>query len=124
MTNVVATDVSSGRRQLLAVDVAVSFTVIMPTQPGAEQATFDAVVNDLSAAASAGGALETGALTSLATVETAAYVQPTLPDMAKVDGSDSCVGADVIFDSQNECRCEDWYQVGQNKCLNQLKILL
>ena len=110
MTNVVATDVGS-RRRLLAVEVTVSFTVIVPTQAGSEQATFDTVVSDLSAAASAGGALTTGALASLATVETAAYVPPTAADMATVDGADSCVGANVIFDSSNECRCEDWYQV-------------
>ena len=110
MTNVVATDAGS-RRRLLAVEVTVSFTVIVPTQPGSEQATFDSVVNDLSAAASAGGALTTGALASLATVETAAYVPPTAADMATVNGADSCVGTNVIFDSQKECRCEDWYQV-------------
>lgn len=111
MTNVVATDVSSGRRRLLAAEVVVSFTMVMPTQPGAEQATFDAVVNDLSDAAIAGGALATGPLASLATVETTAYVEPTLSDMTTADASDSCVGANIIFDSQNECRCEDWYQV-------------
>jgi hypothetical protein len=86
--------------------------LIMPTQPGAEQATFNAVVNDLSTAASARGALETGALASLATIETAAYDPPTLTDMTTVDVSDTCDGANVIFDSsQGECRCEDWYQV-------------
>ena len=112
-SNVVATDAGS-RRRLLAVEVTVSFTVIMPTTPGSEQATFDTVVSDLSAAASAGGALETGALASLATVETAAYVPPTAADMVTVDGADSCVGANVIFDSQNECRCEDWYLVSSD----------
>ena len=117
MTDVVATDVGSGRR-LLAATVAVSFTLVMPTPPGSDpSATFDAVVNDLSAAASAGGALETnGDLASLALSEpTITFVPPSWPDdMTTAKGHDSCVGPNVIFDAQAyECRCKDFGPEGR-----------
>ena len=113
--NVVATDVGgAGRRQLLASGVDMAFTVVMPTPPGGDdQATFDSVVADLSGAASSGGALATGPLSSLATVDTAAFVPPTISDAVTVDGSSSCTGANVIFDAQQECRCEDWCGWGE-----------
>ena len=117
MTNVVATDMSSGRR-LLAADVAVSFTVVMPTRPGAEQATFDSIVNDLSAAAGAGGALSTSAgLASLGgTLDSDAFVAPTQAnDMTTVESSESCVGANVVLKPAPStggalgCECDDYY---------------
>ena len=73
VTNVVATKVAR-RRQILSDTVEITYTLVLPAAPGAEQSTFEAAVADLSAAAS-GGAIATG-LASLGIVATDAFVAP------------------------------------------------
>ena len=102
MIDVHAVDVKGvGRRRarrLLADSVDVSFKVVMPVTPGAEQSTFDSVAADLTAAAADGGAIATsGGLDSLGgTLDTT--VPPSIPAaLTTVDSSDSCVGPNVVL---------------------------
>ena len=85
VTNVVATKITR-RRQILSETVEITYTLVLPAAPGAEQSTFDAVVADLSTAASGGGAIATE-MASLGTVDTDAFVAPATFD--PVDSADT-----------------------------------
>ena len=78
VTNVVATKVAR-RRQILSETVEMAYSLVLPAAQGEEQSTFDAVVADLTAAASGGGAIANG-LAALGTVATDAFVAPATFD--------------------------------------------
>ena len=90
------------RRVQASGTVEVAFKVVMPTAPGAAEATgtFTSVRNDLAAAASA--IATAGTLSSLGSFDVATFVAPELADSTTVKAADSCQGDHILLTSTGE----------------------
>ena len=88
------------RRVQASGTVEVAFKVVMPTAPGAAEATSTSVVNDLTAAASA--IATAGTLSSLGSFDDSTFVAPELADSTTVKAADSCQGDHILLTSTGE----------------------
>ena len=90
------------RRVQASGTVEVAFKVVMPTAPGAAEATgtFTSVKNDLAGAASA--IATAGTLSSLGSFDVATFVAPELADSTTVKAADSCQGDHILLTSTGE----------------------